>query len=1370
MIYVLTAMLFKAVGQDNNINFASLTTQDGLSSNTVNVILKDRYGLMWFGTADGLNKFDGTNFTLYRHKSGDVTSLQANEILSIHEDKAGNLWVGTSGGSLSLYDRKKDAFIGFPAGNGPKAISNNVISSICSDYLGKIWVAHYNGVNIIDPQTNVVSTIPIGSKSPHSFSKISLCLFEDRQHRMWIGTNEGLFEFDPRTRSFNQFVHTPEHLSGLVGNIVSAITEDKKGNIWVGTSEGLSMLKARSNSFTNYRQNDVNPHTLSSDIINSICVDGDSLWLGTDEGLNILDTKTGNISRFGLDDRNVHSLTTQSVRSVYIDGSGTCWLGTIGGGVNKYDKNLNLFDLVQSNVYDKKGLNSPVVTSFAETKDGKVFVGTQGKGLSLFNPTSRLFERYSLYSERNRSDSRLSILCLEMTRKQQLLVGTFLEGLFVVNPRSGKYTQLMQGTNPEDLNSNNIFCIKEVSNGNLWIGTNGGGINVLNGENKVIGRFTPHPKARNDVMLPINGYIRDIEEDREGNMWIATHGGGIASYNTTTKKFTVFNTANSRLSNDKVQTIKEDSRGNIWVGTFGGGLGVFDTKTRQFNIFSEKDGLQNSTIYKILEDEKGLIWVSTNKGISSIDLTTKKINNYNNHNGVQNNNFVHGAGLRLSDGKLYFGGLEGFNYFNPKYLKKNSNISSLLFTDLKISNQTVVASKDGPIREHISVVKEINLDYRQNFSISYVGLNYTAAEQNQYAYKLEGFDKDWNYVGGTTTASYTNLDPGEYLFRIKAGNNDGTWGTEGTSIKIYIHPPFWRTLYAYTFYTIVIIGLLLYLRYKGIQRIRQKFALEQQRSHAEQERKEAERVQELNRLKIKFLTNLSHEFRTPISLILGLVEKLLSGEENRRAYQQLQIIRRNGRRLLNLVSQLLDFRKMEEHELKLHQSQGELVSFVKEVCDSFKDLSERKKIDFVSKSSISQLFTLFDHDKLERILFNLLSNAFKFTLEGGQISLELDKKCNQPDNAATWVSIKVSDTGIGIPQDKKEKIFERFFQDTTAALNQGTGIGLSITKEFVNMLNGGITVDSEPGKGTTFTITLPFSPLEVTETASEVLPQTRQPDAEPVEEFKKNQSLKSKTEVPSILLVEDNEDFRFYLKDNLRLHYKIFEATNGKEGWQSALADHPQLIVSDIGMPQMNGLELSRKIKSDKRTNHIPVILLTALTGEEDQLKGLETGANDYITKPFNFEVLNVKVKNLLLLNTALKNTYSKQIKIISKEVEIESENEKLLKTVMLYLEENLTNLQLSVEELSRHMGMSRSSLYSKLLELTGQTPVEYIRSVKLDKAAVLLEKSDMNIAQIAYSVGFSSSNYFAKSFKAKFDILPSEYLNKKRREEEKKG
>jgi signal transduction histidine kinase/ligand-binding sensor domain-containing protein/DNA-binding response OmpR family regulator len=1372
LAFLIVNLGFRAFGQEE-INFTSLTTRDGLSSNSVNAILKDHFGLLWFGTVDGLNKFDGTNFTVYRNKPGNFSTLPTNEILSLHEDNAGNLWVGTGGGSLSLYDRKKDVFINFPSRTAPNSISNNVINAIYSDYKGKIWIGHWDGISILDPATKKVTRVPDSfSKAGAIVTKPCLVLFEDSRHSMWMGTNNGLYQYSPKTKSVKEFLHSSQSATSLINNNITAIKEDKAGNMWIGTNGGLSMLKKGGTGFVNYVQGN-DTYSLSSNTINSVDIDDNKIWIGTNEGLDILNPVSGQFQKLSFNHRNIHSLTAQEVKSIYIDKSGIYWLGMTGGGINKHDKNLNLFNFVQSNVFDQQGLNAPVVTSFAEKENGKVYVGTDGGGLSLFDCKTKLFQHLNIRSARRGIDGHFAVMALEMTKKKKLFVGTYGDGLFMLDPASGNYTQLLAGSNAQDLNSNSIFTIKEDSKGNIWVGTNGEGLNVLSAEGKVLNRYTPNPKLTNDIRLAINGYIRDIEEDKGGNIWIATHGGGIAVFHPSSNQFSFYNTTNSKLPNDKVLSLHEDSKENIWAATYGGGVAVFNRTTNQFQTFSETEGLKNNTCYKVLEDKNGLIWVSTNRGISSIDFATKKINNYNGHNGVQTNNFVHDAGLRLSSGELFFGGQDGFNYFNPAYLKKNNNAPAVLITDLRVSNQSVIPSAEGPIKEHVSFAREINLDYKQNFSLSFVGLNYTSPEQNQYAYKLEGLDKDWNYVSNSTSASYTNLDPGEYVFRVKASNNDGVWNYEGTSIKIYVHPPFWRTTLAYILYAWIIIGLVLYLRYRSFQKLKRKFALEQDRMRLEQERKETERLHELDRLKIKFLTNLSHDFRTPISLILGPVDSLLTKEGDKQSVDQLSMIKRNGRRLLNLVNQLLDFRKMESQELKLNTSNGELVSFINEVTDSFKDFSERKKIDFVYISVIDQLYTRFDHDKMERILFNLLSNAFKFTLEGGRIALTVEKLEEMSDDSTTWVSISISDTGIGIEENQKEQIFERFFQTggPVSVLNQGTGIGLSITKEFIKMHGGTIDVESQLGRGTTFSIRLPLvtleapvnnghqvSSIQIPEVESELSPLTN------VVNGNKTNGVNGKTEMPTILLVEDNEDFRFYLKENLRLHYKVFEAANGKEGWQKALAHHPMLIVSDISMPHMNGIELTQKIKSDKRTSHIPVILLTALTGEQDQIKGLETGANDYITKPFNFEVLNAKIKNLLELNSSLKNTYTRQIKVLTPEVEIESDNEKLLNEIMLYIDTNLTDSQLSVEELSRHVGMSRSSLYNKLLELTGQSPVEYIRSVKLDKAAVLLEKSEMNVAQIAYSVGFATPNYFAKSFKAKFNMLPSEYLTKMRK------
>ncbi|HJT73294.1 MAG TPA: two-component regulator propeller domain-containing protein [Chitinophaga sp.] len=1341
---------FHATAQTDSINFTSLTSKNGLSSNTVNAILKDRYGWMWFGTEDGLNRFDGSRFTVYRHKENEPNSLPVNDITCLHEDKAGNLWVGTNGGSLNLYDRKNDAFINVNIYEGGYVLKGSTIRTICSDDAGRLWIGCYKGLYIIDPATGKLCRLPAAMrKDSLSFTRQVNYLYRDSQHTFWIGTANGLFRYDKYIRLYR---HSDADSNSLICDNIKTISEDGNGNIWIGTSKGLSMLRRDGNNFRNFRHRDDDPGSINCNQVFAIAADANrgKLWIGTEEGLCILDPVTGLITRIAPDKRRSYGLTGKSLRSIYIDPQGIYWLGLYQGGISKYDKNLALFQLRQSNVFDVNGLNSSVVTSFAESNDNRVFIGTDGGGLNVFNRKSGLFSHMPLFSGGQKISS-LTILSMEMDRNNQLWIGSYGMGLFRLNPATGSCRRFQQGSGTATLNNNDIFCIKEAREGDIWIGTNGGGVNVYNSRNDRFHTYNSGPGSTSNTSIPLNGYIRGIEEDENGDMWIGSYGTGIVRVNPKTGTSRLYNKLNSDLPANVVLCLLRDSHNNIWVGTAGGGLSLLNKQTGRFLSYSEKDGLSNAVVYKILEDNNGILWTSTNTGISSFDVKTRRFTNYSHFNGVQNNNFVLGSGIRLRDGEIYFGGLDGFNFFNPRLLPRNKSIPAVVLTELRVANQPVIPSSDGPIQEQVSIANRINLNYKQSFSLSFTALDYTSAQQNTFAYKLEGFDKDWNYVGASKTASYTNLDPGDYTFRVKVKNSDGVWNTKGASIAVHIRPPLWRTVYAYMFYVVLAIGIFLFYRHKTLQKLKRKFAAEQEQRRIEQQQKEAAIARQMDEMKIRFLTNLSHEFRTPISLIMGPVDNLLLRKHDEVTSGQLQMVRRNARRLLNLVNQLLDFRKMEENELAIHASEDEAIGFIKEVFDSFKDLSERKKISYSFSASVERLFIHFDHDKLERILFNLLSNAFKFTPAEGSVKIALSTAEHSTDEKKIWLNICVSDTGIGIPESKKEKIFERFFQINSASvLNQGSGIGLSITQEFVKMQGGTIGVESKQGTGTTFKVSLPFHLAEIP------VPEISYPAEQ--------ETITEPSDKPVILLVEDDDEFRAYLKDNLRRFFKVIEAGNGKEGWQKALAHHPLIVISDITMPVMDGIQLSNKIKADKRTNHIPVILLTALTGEKEQLKGLATGANDYVTKPFNFEILYSRIRNLLLLNHSLKATYSRQIQVHVPEKDIESPDALLMKDIRSYIEGHLIDSQLSVDQLSRHVGMSRSSLYSKMLELTGQSPIEYIRSVKLEKAAVLLEKSGLNMAQVAYETGFATPNYFAKSFKAKFNMLPSQYASSKRK------
>ena len=1356
LFLIMLWQLARAQTQPQDLNFINFSSNSGLSSNTVNCILKDKLGYMWFATEDGLNRFDGSTFKVYNHNPLDTNSIATNQLRALYEDPQGNLWVGTNR-TLSLYDRKKDRFQNYNIANG------TAIRSICSDGAGHLWIGSYAGLILFDPVSRKVKYYTANPSRPGwLLSNTVLCVFKDSRQRLWVGTNRGLYLYQSKTDDFIRFNCGGTDPSSLCDSVIKTIAEDRDGQLWFGTNNGgLNRLQEDGRHFKNFRSSKTDLHTLSSNLIYSIVPESTGkLWIGTEEGLDILDPQTGMVQRVRGDDRNKYSFKGRSVRSIFVDGQGIYWFGTNQDGINKYDKNLAFFNLVQYNPFDSRGLSSPKVTAFAEGADGDIYVGTDGGGLNLFHRKTGLFERLTI-ADKNRNPG-LVILALERSGNE-LWIGTYHQGVYVLDTRSRTVRHYDKGKGPKELPNGDIFCIKKDRQGNVWIGTNGGGVCVYDPKSEVFHRFGEVTMDGSKNGLLSHGFIRAIEEDSFGKMVIGTVGMGVVLYDPVQDTGRFFNRANTGLPLDEAITVHLDKKGIIWAGTSSGGLCRLDYVNRRFVNYSEQQGLANVVTNKILEGEAGKLWVSTNKGISCLDPATSAFKNYTAQNGLQQSAFNLGAGLKESSGRMFFGGTEGFNYFKPEELRNNRNVPVVMFTGLKIGGRSVLPGKEKALEEDISVAGEIRLDYRQNFSVDFTALDYTTPSENRYMYRLDGVDKYWNEAGASRTAVFTNLYPQSYTLEVRAKNCNGAWITKPAKIRIYVKPPFWMTRYAYAFY-VLIIGLGLFaFRYRGIRKLKNKFALEQERLRMkqmiEQERLEAERLHEFDQLKIKFLTNLSHEFRTPISLITGPIEKLQEIEADPDKQGQLNMVKRNARRLLNLVNQLLDFRKLVDQELTLNRTEDDIVHFLREAAESFRDIAERKQIRFSFFTGLNHFYTLFDRDKIERILFNLLGNAFKFTGANGKVTLEL----RQAHPSKEFLII-VSDTGHGIPTDDQQRIFDRFFQGgrNAGVINQGSGIGLSITKDFVRLHGGTISVESEPGKGSVFTISLPLEIIpgalneavvkEACALKETVVPETR---LETVPAMS----------LLTVLLVEDNEDFRSYLKDNLKPYYKILEAADGKEGWQKAISRHPDVIVSDISMPNMDGIELSRKIRSDKRTSHIPIILLTALSGEAYQLKGLETGASDYLTKPFNFEILNVKIRNLVLLNHRLKETYTRRLNVETPVAEVQSEDEKLILAVTQYIESNLDSATLSVEDLCKHVYMSHASLYRKIVDLTGETPVEFIRSIKLNKAADLLERSNMKIAEIGYAVGFTTPNYFTRAFKAKFNLSPSDYASLKRKQ-----
>ena len=1345
--------------QKADIKFTTLTTDNGLSQNFITTILKDQFGFLWIGTHQDLNRYDGRCFKIYRLNNPESKS-HSSEISAIYKDDTGTLWVGTIGDGLFYYDRENDIFKRLTITDPLKKLDLLDVMALSGARSGQLWVGTITGLAVVDVAKRSVVNLPLRGSAGKIPESIITCIYRDWHDRMWVGTNFGLTAFDGRNHSVKYYKSNAGDKGGLASDSISTIGEDGLKQIWVGTANGLCRLEPGEQKFTTYRYDYQNEHSLCGNLIYSIAAaDKNTIWVGSEGGLNVMDVISGRVTRYQHDPRDPFSIKDKSVRTIYIDSAGIYWIGTYMAGVNKYDKNLTLFNGVDFNELDPSGLSASSVSGFAESADGEIYVATDGGGLNRFNVNTKCFSHIDIKSKEKINSSGLPILTMIMDKKHQLWIGTYQHGLFKLNTLDNSYKQYTSGTGSSNINQNNIFCLKEDHTGKIWIGTNGAGVNIYDPTTEKFQKIPPFYDAESRLKLPSNGYIRGIEEDNNGNIWIGTWGTGISVYHPATKKFELFNNISTGLAIKNISTLFKDSNGRVWIGTGDAGLFYYDKDQSKILPFKQNEKLLSHSISRILEDNDGNIWLSTDNGVYGFNQVSHELASYSQLNGLQSGSFLFSSGMRSANGTIYFGGVRGFNYFTPADIKHNVRSPSVILTTLNVDNRRIAPDQKESLPKNISQTAKVTIKYRQDFSISFVALNYTLPQQNRYAYILDGFSQTWSYPGKVNTASYTNLDPGEYTFRVKASNNDGVWNNAGASIKIVVMPPFWMTWYAYLCYAVTAFSILWLIRRQGIRRIKSEMRVEQ-------ERKEAEALHELDNMKIKFLTNMSHEFRTPISLILAPVDKLIALHAGEPITDQLYAIKRNGRRLLNLVNQLLDFRKLEENELKLNLTEGEFISFARDVADSFCDLANAKKIELFVDHPLKKIFAKFDHEKIERILFNLLSNAFKFTPSGGSVRIRICEQSFDKEKQLFFVDVLITDTGVGLSKAEAACVFDRFYQAAAppSIINQGSGIGLSITKELIALHGGDISVESVPGKGSTFKVTLPLRAIYTaddtpTSTDSSITPAKIKVQSA---EFNGNH-------LPHVLIIEDNDELRFYLADNLKAFYRISEAIHGQDGWHKALSTNPDLIISDIAMPYMDGITFSRKLRADKRTSHIPVILLTAFIGREEVRAGLESGATDYITKPFSFDILNIKVKNLLALNRNFKETYQRQLKVVMPDeinidsgIQLESVNAKFLSNVVSYIEDNMTKITFSVENIGRQFGMSRSTLYTRIMELTGQPPVNLIRDVKLNKGALLLEKSNLSISQIAYECGFATAQYFAKSFKEKYGILPSEHRNQK--------
>lgn len=1340
--------------QSGNYKFTRIDVNKGLSHNQVNCLFKDSRGYMWFGTASGLNRFNGYTMKVYRNDVRDSTTLADNQINSLFEDPDGRLWINES--SVFFYDSDKFARNTTPylaTYDVPPGLIHNIIPAQDSIF----WFVHgTSGLYRYDKirhTTKAYRNIPGDNKSIAS-DRVSL-VAEAPDSTLWIVHLNGILEkMDIRT---GKVVHRNDVLQKQFKNALLdyqfIISSD--GSLWIFTTNGpngVFVYDPRNDNFIFINTTSAGLK-LNTNIVRGITEDGaGAIWVGTDHGgINMIGSGRNTVQYLVYSEDDSRSLGQNSITCMHKDDEGIIWLGTYKKGVSYYHENIVRFPLFRHKANDSRTIGYEDVNRFVEDDKGNLWIGTNGGGLIYFDRANNSFKEYKHNPEDPSSLGSDVIVSLYIDHFKQLWIGTYYGGL---NRFDGKRFIRYKNdpSNPSSIADENIWEIFEDSQNNLWIGTLYRGLDLYDDQAKSFRHY-----RNGDINSIASNYVSAILEDQHGNLWIGTDNG-IDMLEKQTGRFVHYGMAVNTpgtLSNNLVMYLHEDELGLIWVATREG-LNIFNPITGKFSVLRQEDGLPHNTILTMLQDDKKSYWISTPNGLANLTIDKKDplnflryvIKTYDETDGLQGMQFNENAAFKTSKGELIFGGAYGFNIFKPDDLGNNLTPPKIVFTDFLLFNKRISVGEE--VEDHvvlnraISETKEISLSHTENvFSIEFATLSYLHPEKNKYLYRMQGFNNNWIQADAASRkATYTNLDPGVYTFQVKASNNDGIWNDEGISLTIRILPPFWATPWAILLYVVILVGTLYVSRRIALTRVQDKFRLVQ-------ERKEAQHLHELDAMKIKFLTNVSHEFRTPLTLILTPLEKIISKTTDKDSLNQFYMIQRNAKRLLNLVNKLLDFRKLEVDEFKFNPSGGDIISFIKDTVYSFSDLSDKKEIALNFRSTMASLETIFDQDKLEKILFNLLSNAFKFTPEHGNVSVELDRVIR---GERTCIRIAVSDSGIGIAPDKLDKIFDRFYQADMPEhiVNQGSGIGLSITKEFVKIHEGTITAESEMGKGSMFVVELPV--FEVRHTVNEEILPFRVQDAEQENEETQAHNL------PSLLLIEDNEDFRYYLRDNLKDIYRIYEAKDGREGLAKTLSLLPDLIVSDVMMPVMDGIELCRKIKNDSRVSHIPVVLLTARSKEEQKLEGLECGADDYITKPFSFDILQLRIKRLIQQQEQLHKDFKKFIEVKASDIKITSLDETLIRKAIEYVENNISNADFSVEDLSRELGMSRVHLYKKLLALTGKSPLGFMRSIRLQRAAQLLEKSQLSVSEVAYQVGFNNPKYFARYFKEEFNILPSAY------------
>ncbi len=1189
---------------------------------------------MWFGTQDGLNRYDGYNFKVYKNDPEDPNSISINYILSLLEDSEGDLWIGTNGGGLNRFDRDLDAFTSFVSeSDDSRGLSSNFVNAIYEDSDGNLWIGTGAGLNRFHRETNDFTHYLNDPENPQSISGNEItAIFEDREGTLWIGTDEsGLNRFDREAETFTSYKFDKNDSYSISGDSINAFLEDRLGNLWIATQDsGLNKLNRETTQFERYQNEPDNPNSLSYNTVSSIIEDKRGLiWIGTNgSGVNLFDPTNGQFAHLHQDSNDPLSLSSEQIFSLYEDQSGVLWFGTFGGGLNKFDPDKAKFTTYVSNPNNANSLQGPGIWSIYEDREGILWIGTNSGGLNRLDRETGEWRHYINDPENPFSISSNAVMTILEDRDGTLWAGTFGGGLNKFDRESFQFTQVDVWPI--------VMKVFEDRSGNLWIGTNGSGLGLLD---KETGEITYYQNEEGNYQSLSSNAVTVIKEDADGQLWVGTFASGLNRFDPETGTVTRFlfdPSERGSLSNNAIMSIHFSSDGVLWIGTFGGGLNKFNPETETFQVYRERHGLPNDSIYGILEDAEGNLWLSTNFGLSKFDPSTETFKNFDSSDGLQSNEFNQGAFYKSNSGELFFGGITGVNSFFPDEVIENPFVPPIVITDFKLFNETVELGEGSPLEIPIVETDEISLTYQDDFfSFEFASLHFSSPQENQYAYIMEGLDKDWNLVGNRRFAGYTNVPPGDYIFRVVGTNRDGIWNPEGASIKISIVPPFWQTWWFRVLVALSIVGSVVTvfrLRVRSIERQRRQ--LKAQVDERTRELRQAmaelkhskEAAEAANRAKSVFLANMSHELRTPLNAILGFSQLMIRSEtakseletnltEDQR--ENLEVIVRSGEHLLGLINDVLEMSKIEAGRVTLNEHSFDLHRMLDGLEEMFCYRAEEKGMSLtVTRAPEVPQYVKADEGKTRQVLMNLLGNAIKFTQEG-EIDLRVayaDGFGSDPSNSgdgrsSPTLTFEVEDTGPGIASEDQDLIFDPFVQSAAGKQDQeGTGLGLTISEQFANLMNGDLSVESEFGKGSTFTFSVPVATLDAIALRS-------------AQTTRRVVGIEGDQPTFRLLIVDDKEVNRqLMVKFLTPFGFELREAVNGKEAVEVWDEWEPHLIWMDMRMPVMDGYEATRTIKGTTRGHATVIIALTASALEEDRVVILSEGCDAYIRKPFQQE------------------------------------------------------------------------------------------------------------------------------------------------------